>query len=110
MWPGAYDRSKEEDEMIVVRDVYQARLGKTNELVTLLKEMQTTIAQGYKQRILSDASGQFFTVVLEIELPSLAEWEKARDQLFASPEFGRFFPRWQELVESGRREFYNLEG
>ena len=97
--------------MILVRDVFQAKYGKGGELVTLLKEARQgwPKAQAYAVRIMTDASGPFFTVVTETELPSLAEWEKRAAEIFADPEFDKWFGRMTELVESGRREFYNIE-
>ncbi|NIO72495.1 MAG: hypothetical protein GTN71_26595 [Anaerolineae bacterium] len=59
--------------------------------------------------ILTDTSGPFFTVVTEEEVESLAEWERRIAEIFAMPEFGDWFARMIPLVESGRREFYNIE-
>lgn len=94
--------------MIVVRDVFQAKYGKGGELVALLKEVLPEMTRGY-QRILSDASGSFFTIVTEIEVASLAEWESVIAEAFANPKFAQWFERMVPLVESGRREFYNVE-
>jgi hypothetical protein len=98
--------------MIVVRHVYQAKYGKGDELVALLKEMDKHMEKvtGAKvaSRLLTDASGPFFTVVQEIQVVNLAEWETTNGKLFQSAEFQSWFPRWLDLVESGRREFYNL--
>ncbi|MSQ12752.1 MAG: hypothetical protein EXR47_01150 [Dehalococcoidia bacterium] len=60
------------------------------------------------QRILTDASGQFFTVVTEQEVASLAEWESMRPKLFAAKRFGVWFEKMTALVDGGRREFYNV--
>ena len=95
--------------MIVVRDVFQARYGKGGELVTLLKEAQQKWSQGYAHRILTDASGPFFTVVTETELADWAAWQKRREEVLGHPDFGSWFARMTPLVDSGRREFYNLE-
>ena len=95
--------------MIVVRDVFQAKYGKGGELVKLLKEAQSILPPTYAERVLTDASGQFFTVVTEAEVANLAEWERVQKTVFANPEFGKFFAQMQPLVESGRREFYNVE-
>jgi hypothetical protein len=95
--------------MIVVRDVFQAKYGKGGELIKLLKEAQTIMPQAFAGRILTDASGQFFTVVTETELANLAEWERLQSTIFAHPDFGKWFTQMQPLVESGRREFYNVE-
>jgi hypothetical protein len=61
------------------------------------------------QRILSDASGPFFTIVTEIEVANLAAWENLMTEVFANPEFGKWFERMVPLVESGRCEFYNVK-
>ena len=95
--------------MIVVRDVFQARYGKGGELVELFKAARKELSQEYAQRILSDASGPFFTIVTETEVASLAEWEKLIREVFSSPEFAKWFERSLPLIESGRREFYNIE-
>lgn len=94
--------------MILVRDVFQARYGKGGELVALLKEARSMADIGYG-RILTDASGPFFTVVTEMEVASLGEWEKRVAEIFSHPDFGKWFARMEPLVESGRREFYNIE-
>ncbi len=97
--------------MILVRSVFQAKYGKGGELVALFKEIreQWSEAGAYGQRILTDVSGPFFTVVVETEVESLTTWEQLSAQIFALPEFGDWFARMQPLVESGRREFYNIE-
>lgn len=97
--------------MILVRNVFQAKYGRGDELVALLKEGREKLPTGVKfhQRILTDASGPFFTVVTEMEVESLAEWERLRAEAFALPEFGDWFACMTPLVESGRREFYNIE-
>jgi hypothetical protein len=96
--------------MILVRDVFQAKYGKGDELVALFKEARQKWdpAQRYASRILTDASGPFFTIVTETEAESLAEWERRLSEGFAHPEFGEWFARMTQLVESGRREFYNV--
>src|SRR5438128_7018236 len=97
--------------MIVVRDVFQAKYGKGDELVALLKEVAQLMAEGGqgRSRVLTDLSGPFFTIVSEIEVESMAEWERGSREMFARPEFGEWFGRMVPLVESGRREFYTIE-
>jgi hypothetical protein len=95
--------------MIIVRDVFQAKYGKGGELVALFKEARQQSAYQYAMRILTDVSGPFFNVITETEAANLAEWEKRLAEIFADPEFGKWFARMEPLVESGRREFYNVE-
>ena len=95
--------------MIVVRHVFQAKYGKGSDLVSLFEESQEKWPTEYATRILSDASGRFFTVVTETEFESLAEWEQEVSKTFAFPGFGDWFERMTSLVESGQREFFNVE-
>jgi hypothetical protein len=96
--------------MILVRDVFQAKYGKSGELVALFKEAREQWPAGYAPRILTDASGTFFTVVTETEVENLAAWEGLMADVYAMADFGEWFARMEPLVESGRREFYNIEG
>ncbi len=95
--------------MIIVRNVFQARYGKGGELVDLFKEARDTWSVNYKPRILSDISGPFFTVVTEQEYNNLAEFEKKRSEIFSDPGFEDWFQRMTALVETGKREFFNVE-
>ena len=51
--------------MILVRGVFQAKYGKGDDPVALFKEAHQKWPQGYADRILTDVSGTFFTVVVE---------------------------------------------
>ncbi len=96
---------------ILVRNVFQAKYGRGDELVALFNESgeQGPPRADTNLRILTDASGPFFTVVTELEMESLAAWEQWTREVFGNPEFGDWFSRMVELVESGHREFYNIE-
>jgi hypothetical protein len=96
--------------MIIVRDVFQCKYGKAGTLVALFKETpQSMLPPGARWRLLTDRSGQFDTVVSEWTMEDLTDWERSIRAEFESPEFGTWFARMQELVESGRREFYTIE-
>ena len=100
--------------MLVVRDVFQAKYGRGDELVALCKELNgywhaaMREAPFHSFRILTDASGPFFTVVTETEVENMAAWESVVAQELALPQFGDWFARMVPLVEHGRREFYHL--
>ena len=94
--------------MIVVRNVFQAKYGKGDELVQLLKEYTTMWPSGRNARILTDLSGPFFTAVGEVIYDSLSAWETDSREIFGDARFAAWFERTVPLVDSGRREFYNL--
>ncbi len=98
--------------MILVRVVFQAKHGKAGELVVGMKEALNQMKRGDPQsrgRLLTDLSGPFDTVVLEIEHASLAAAEQFRAQLFTRPAYQESRPRTEELVLSGHQEYYTIE-
>ncbi len=96
--------------MIVVRNVFQAKYGRGDELVEVLaegRELLSRYGMG-SYRILTDLAGPFFIVVMEQEIESLAAYEQTREG-FSDPDFGPWFARMTELVDSGSREFLTIE-
>jgi hypothetical protein len=99
--------------MILVRDIFQAKFGKGDALVALFKEMADQTppdapAAFRNARLLTGASGPFFTIVLETEFESMGEWEAAFAKLMSLQGSGDMDARMSELVRSGRREFYRI--
>jgi hypothetical protein len=96
--------------MIVVRDTFQAKYGRGGELVALFKELRQQWPGQSIDRIFADASGSFDTIVTEATVESIDAWEQRIAKVFPMPEFGAWFARMMPLVETGRREFYRIEG
>jgi hypothetical protein len=59
--------------------------------------------------VMTDLSGPFDTVVQEIEVASLAEWESMRSRLFASAAFREAMAATHALTVSGRTEYWTIE-
>ena len=99
--------------MIVVRNVFQAKVGRAGELARVMAEsfrQQDGSAGGPAAwRILTDLSGPFDTVVMEVEAESLAAWEQARSAMFTTSEFQDSFASTSDMIVSGRNELYTLE-
>ncbi|OGO23367.1 MAG: hypothetical protein A2Z28_03770 [Chloroflexi bacterium RBG_16_51_9] len=97
--------------MIVERLVFQAKYGKADKLVEIIKEgRKLMVRNGYPDgRILTDLSGRMFTIIWESEFPSMSAYEKMRNKVFKLPEFGPWFNKMQPLIEAGTTEFYNVE-
>jgi hypothetical protein len=97
--------------MLLVRDIFQAKYGRGDELVALFKEARAQMGAGGQagsMRLMTDASGPFFTIVTEYEVESFAAWERQFAEMMAEPDTGGFGARMNEVVESGRREFYTV--
>jgi hypothetical protein len=100
--------------MIVVRTVLQAKFGTAGKLAASFtqasKTMMAEAGTPRRWRILTDLSGQFDTVVQEVEAENLAEWETMRARLFELASFRAEMATMQELVVSGRNELWTIEG
>jgi len=99
--------------MIVVRFVFQTKWGKAQDVVDELKQnadsMRNFVGADVRVRILTDLSGPFHTVVQELEVESLAEWERLRQAMFSNPDFQNRQASENMPFESGHTEFYTLE-
>ena len=99
--------------MILIRQVFQTKWGKAGEFASAIAEGNREIAKAlgrdYSWRVLTDLTGPFHTVVLEVELESMAQWEQMRSEMFQIPEIGEGMELTSDLVESGRSEMYTIE-
>jgi len=98
--------------MILVRNVFQLKFGKAREAAALIKENEALIKKhgGAPTRFLTDLTGPFYTLVMEITYGSLAALEKEQKEIMGSKEFSDWYQRFIPLVESGRREMFTIVG
>ncbi len=99
--------------MIVIRNVFQLKFGKAREAVALMKEgraIEKRVMSGveYSSRVLTDVTGPFYTLVLELTVPSLAAFESNAPRLFGDKEWQAHYQKMASLVESGRREVFSI--
>ena len=100
--------------MLVERTVFQAKYGRGDELVALYQELNRRMhdepggEQAPRVRILTDATGRFFTVVTELEVENFATWERISGEAMKLPWMGEWFSRMVPLVESANREFFTI--
>jgi hypothetical protein len=99
--------------MIVIRNVFRLQFGKAREAVALFKEsdaIQKRVGAGadFQVRLLTDVTGPFYTVVMEITAPSMAAFEAGAPQLMGNKEWQANYQKIAALVESGYREVYSI--
>lgn len=97
--------------MIVVRNVFQLKFGKAREAVAIMKEglaIQKRIGVDVSQRLLTDVTGPFYTLVLELTLPNLAALEATAPRIFADKDWQANYQKLSPLVESGHREVFTI--
>lgn len=99
--------------MFVIRDVMTCKPGKVGELVKKFSAINPVMERlGYKPaRILTDVSGEpFWTAVFELEAPTLDAFRDMEAKVMADKEAQGAMGGYHELVVSGRREIFKLEG
>jgi hypothetical protein len=100
--------------MILVRQVFQTQVGRSQEVAAMIMQgvalFSRTAGPNVHGRVLTDLSGPFGIVVLEIEVESLAEWERVRAALSAHPEGQQGAASAAPAFTGGYQEFYTLEG
>ncbi|HEY7637671.1 MAG TPA: hypothetical protein VH763_19155 [Gemmatimonadales bacterium] len=97
--------------MILVREVFQLKVGKAKEAKALLQEAAKFMKKyGMPQgRALTDLTGPFYTLVFETEYPNLAAWESSTNDPRAAEDFGAWYQKFAPLLETGgRREIFTI--
>jgi hypothetical protein len=100
--------------MLLIREVMYCKPGKVRPLVDKFLAMSKLSDQkGFgKMRVMTDVSAErYWTLVAEMEVASMEEFMKmgSADDADAQ-EFAKLMEGYHDLVESGRREIYNIEG
>ncbi len=96
--------------MILIRNVFQLQFGRAKEARELLSEgvkFAERDAHG-AARVLTDVTGPFYTLVLEITHKSLADYEASMTKMAGSPEWSAWYRKFASLVVSGGREIYTI--
>src|SRR3954447_21341204 len=97
--------------MIVIRNVFRLKFGKARDGVALLKEsvaIQKRTGVGFTSRILTDLTGPFYTIVLELTVPSLTAFEAELPRVMSDKDFQANYQKFVELVDSGYREIFTI--
>ena len=103
--------------MLIVREIMYCKPGKVRPLVEKFLAMRALMEKSGmgRMRVMTDVStDRYWTLVAEMEVPTLAAFEQMMAPESMSEADGKEFERimqgYHDLVESGRREIYKLEG
>ncbi len=95
--------------MLIVRNVFHAKYGMGDALAQHFVDGIQMWPQAHNFRVLTDASGPFFTVVAEMTFENFAAYEASEKEEFAHAEFGAWFEKMVPLVDGGHREFWTVQ-
>jgi hypothetical protein len=99
--------------MTVIRNVFRLKFGKAREAVALFKEgiaiqKRTGAGVEFSSRLLTDVTGPFYTIVLELTVPNLTAFEAAAPRLMGDKDWQANYQKITPLVDSGYREIFTL--
>lgn len=99
--------------MLLIREIYFCKPGKVRPLVEkflAMKKLSEKAGMG-KMRVMTDLSAErYWTLVSEMEVPSLEAFMKMGEDSENMKEFEAIMKGYHDLVDSGRREIYTIEG
>jgi hypothetical protein len=97
--------------MILVRNVFRLKFGKAREGIAALKEtIAVAVRLGHEGqfRLLSDVTGDFYTLVLEVAYPDMSAFEQRAKRQLSDPQWRAAYEKVVPFVESGRREVFTV--
>jgi hypothetical protein len=99
--------------MLVIRDVFHCKPGKVRPMVEkflAMKKIGEKAGLG-SMKIMTDLSGpRFWTIVAEFEVESLEAFMAMDKDAELAKEFEQQMKGYHDLVDTGHREIFTLEG
>ena len=99
--------------MFLIRDIMYCKPGKARAMVEkfmALSKLSQTMGFG-SMRVMTDVSAErYWTVVSEMEVPSIEQYTETSRKSMQMPEFQEAMKGYHDLIDHGRREIYMLEG
>ena len=99
--------------MFLVRDIMYCKPGKVRSMVekfVTLSKLSQKMGFG-PMRVMTDVCAErYWTVVSEMEVPSLESFTEMSRKSMEMPEFQEAMKGYHDLIEHGRREIYMIEG
>jgi hypothetical protein len=93
--------------MFIVRETFNARPGMASKLAGLMKQVMSE-QRDLRVRILTDFVGSFNTVVMETEVPDLAEFDKRMKEYMEREDIRSRMKGYTDMYQTGAREIYRV--
>ncbi len=98
--------------MLIVREVFIAKPGMASKLAKLFKK---GFGENANVRVMTDMIGNYNTVVMEMQVNSLAEFEKQMEERRSGrsdpkidPKVAEEMSKYTEMYTKGRREIFKI--
>ena len=96
--------------MIVVRNVFKLKFCKAREAMELWKEGLNLMNESgsHNERLLTDLTGPFYTLVMESTYNNLTEYENLMSTEVRTDQWRKWYQRFTDIVDSGYREIFSV--
>jgi|SRR3989339_814127 len=98
--------------MLIVREVFTAKPGQASKLAKLFKK---AMGSEPTSRVMTDMVGNYNTVVVEMQVNNLAEFEKQMEEYKSGkpdpkmdPKVAEEMSKYTEMYLTGRREIFQI--
>lgn len=98
--------------MLIIREIFNAKPGQASKLAKLFKK---GFGQDQNVRVMTDMVGNYNTVVMEMQVNSLEEFEKAMEEYKSGkpdpkmdPKVAEEMSKYTEMYMTGRREIFRI--
>ena len=99
--------------MYVIREVLHCKPGKVRQMVEKFRAISHALEEmGHEpMRLLTDVTGEpFWTIVAEAQVETIDDFVAVEQTLSANESVRKVMADYHDLVESGRREIFRVEG
>ncbi|HUK62221.1 MAG TPA: hypothetical protein VLV15_02770 [Dongiaceae bacterium] len=93
--------------MFIVRETFNARPGMASKLATMIKQVMSE-QRDLRVRILTDFVGPFNTVVMETEVPDLADFDRRMKEYMERDDIRTRMKGYTDMYQTGGREIYRV--
>jgi hypothetical protein len=98
--------------MLIIREVFTAKPGQASKLAKLFKK---AFGGDSNSRVMTDLVGNYNTVVIEMQVESLVEFERQMNEYKSgkpdpkmNPEVAQELSKYTEMYITGRREIFQI--
>lgn len=99
--------------MYVIREVVHCKPGKVRQMAEKFRAISHALQEGGHEpmRLLTDVTGEpFWTIVAEAQVEKIEDFFAAEQALRANESVRDVMADYHDLVESGRREIFRVDG
>lgn len=91
--------------MIIIREQFTAKPGQASALAKVMKSQMDGASD---VTVMTDLTGKYNTVVVEMRVEDLATWEKQMKEYMKKSPSGNQKPAHVDLYQTGRRDIFRI--